>query len=108
NALKFSDTLTYMIALDLSQAYAPWLTQTGTLSANFEFFDNITLDGNNSMGPIPTLTETDLKNDVWILFNFGTSWRWNVFSPNATWIYEPKGNDLRSVSWCSGYPAVDG
>jgi hypothetical protein len=91
NSLKFSDTLTYMIALDLSQAYAPWLTKTGTLSANFEFFDNITLDGNNSMGPLPTTTETDLKNDVWMLFNFGTSWRWNVFAPNATWIYEPKG-----------------
>jgi len=91
NAIKFSDTLTYMIALDLSQAYAPWLTQTGTLSANLEFFDSITLDGNNSMGPLPTTNETDLKHDVWMLFNFGTSWRWNVFSPNATWIYEPKG-----------------
>lgn len=91
NALRYTDTLTYMIALDLDGAYAPWLTKTGTLSANFEFFDTIALDANKSMGPIPTLAETALKNDVWMLFNIGTSWRWNVFAPNLTWIYEPKG-----------------
>ena len=33
-----------MAAVDLDQAYAPWLTSTGNLSANLEVYDDIMMD----------------------------------------------------------------
>ena len=35
----YSDVVKWMAAIDVDQAYAPWLTSTGNLSANFEVFD---------------------------------------------------------------------
>src|SRR3984893_7832542 len=41
---RFSDVVNWMAALDVTNAYAPWLSTTGDLSANLEIFDSITLD----------------------------------------------------------------
>ena len=49
DGVRFTDSLDYMVALDIDQAHAPWLTATGNVSANVEFQDYITLDGANSM-----------------------------------------------------------
>ena len=98
SGVRFTDSLDYMIALDVDQAYAPWLTATGNVSANVEFQDFITLDGANSMiaqeGPYTGGAdegESNVKNDVSMLFNVGTSWLWNDIAPTWTMIYSPKG-----------------
>ena len=43
-AQRYSDVVKWMAAIDLDQAYAPWLTSTGNLSANVEVDDNIIMD----------------------------------------------------------------
>ncbi|HXZ88642.1 MAG TPA: hypothetical protein VEF07_08720, partial [Candidatus Binataceae bacterium] len=91
----YSDLVEWMGAIDLDQAYAPWLTSTGNLSANFEIFDHIVMDNcklcffGNDLG-----NEHQLKNDVSMLFNIGTSWWWNDFAPTWTMIFNPKGRSF--------------
>ncbi|HUN56820.1 MAG TPA: hypothetical protein VMU41_01795 [Candidatus Binataceae bacterium] len=99
--VRYTDTLNYMVALDVDQAYAPWLTATGNLSANIEFQDFITLDGANSMmeafGPYTggaLEPESNIKNNVSTLFNVGTSWLWNDIAPTWTMIFSPKGRSF--------------
>ncbi|MGH7987117.1 MAG: hypothetical protein ACREQX_12635 [Candidatus Binataceae bacterium] len=96
---RFSDTLDGMVAIDLDQAYAPWLTKTGNLSANIEAQDYIVLDYNKSMlwGGSPwggvggTIVQSANKNEVNVLFNIGTSWMWEDVAPTWTMIYNPNG-----------------
>src|SRR5262249_24808327 len=88
---RFSDVVRYMLALDLDQAYAPWLTSTGNLSANVEFFDNIIMDTCQLCYNASAFDSHQVKNQVQILFNFGTSWWWQDFAPTFTTIYDPKG-----------------
>jgi hypothetical protein len=80
---RWWDVVKYMLAIDLDQAYAPWLTTTGNLTANLEV-----LHTNNSKTTFfgNDLQERQLKNDVSVLFNFGTSWRWPDFEPNSAMI----------------------
>ena len=90
-AIRYSDVVKYMLAIDLDQAYAPWLTSTGNLSANLEVEDTINMDDAKTC----TFTALDskcLKNDVSLLFNFGTSWWWSDFAPTWTMIWNPKGD----------------
>jgi Protein of unknown function (DUF1302) len=100
---RFSDVIQDMVALDLDQAYAPWLTTTGNLTANLEFLDYITLDASHDMcEATPTsgaiggggcdVNENVNKHDDFILLNLSTSWWWNAFAPTWTMIYTPKGN----------------
>lgn len=42
---RYTDMASWMLALDLDQAYAPWLTSTGNLSANVEVYDEIDANG---------------------------------------------------------------
>lgn len=99
SGVRFSDTVDMMVALDLDQAYAPWLTATGSLSANIEVQDYITMDANQSMaggvspfgGAAADLTETVNKNEVNALLNVGTSWWWDSVVPEWTMIFNPKG-----------------
>ena len=44
-----SDTLNTLVALDLDQVYAPWLTKTGSLTGNFEFQEITILDASDKM-----------------------------------------------------------
>jgi hypothetical protein len=94
NPVKYSDIVTWMVALDLDGAYSPWLTTTGNLSANLEFLDQINMDTSNDMidGPNGALVnEAVQKNDISMLFNIGTSYWWNAIAPTWTMIYQPKG-----------------
>jgi hypothetical protein len=99
--VRYTDSVNYMLALDVDQAYAPWLTSTGNLTANVEFQDFITLDGANSMmeafGPYTggaLEPESNIKNNVSTLFNIGTSWLWNDVAPTWTMIFSPKGRSF--------------
>ncbi|HKV54995.1 MAG TPA: hypothetical protein VJN94_10155 [Candidatus Binataceae bacterium] len=88
---RWSDVVKWMVAIDLDQAYAPWLTSTGNLSANVEVEDNIIMDNAKFSYVGNDLNEQNLKNDVSVLFNIGTSWWWEDFAPTWTMIYNPKG-----------------
>jgi hypothetical protein len=90
----WSDVLKWMVAVDLDQAYAPWLTETGNLSANLEVFDTIVLNDKKNFGLGNDLNTNQLKNDVDVLFNIGTSWLWNDVAPTWTMIYNPKGRSF--------------
>jgi hypothetical protein len=81
-----------MAALDVTNAYAPWLSTTGDLSANLEIFDSITLDMAKDMDLSDRNTSHLLKNPVQILFNAGTSWYYGDIAPTWTMIYGVKGN----------------
>ncbi|MGH8013387.1 MAG: hypothetical protein ACREQ4_12900 [Candidatus Binataceae bacterium] len=99
NGQKFSDTADFMLAIDLDQAYAPWLTKTGNLSANVEVQDYITLDWDKGVGSGGSpwggvggaLVENEEKNQVNTLLNIGTSWMWEDIAPTWTMIFSPKG-----------------
>src|SRR5579885_1290804 len=99
SSVRFSDTVDMMYAIDISQAYAPWLTRTGNLSMNLEVQDYITMDASQNMitagapfgGVGGDLNESVNKNEVNLLFNVGTSWWWNDIAPTWTMIFNPKG-----------------
>jgi hypothetical protein len=92
-AQRYSDVVKWMAALDLDQAYAPWLTSTGNLTANLELTDVITMDNAKTM-PFNgnDVSEANNKNEVNALLSIGTSWWWGDFEPTWTMIYNPKGN----------------
>ena len=99
STIRYSDTVNTMVALDMDQAYAPWLTSTGNVSANVEVEDYITLDANQSMqgGSAPfggvggAIHENVNKNEVSALFNIGTGFWWEDIQPTWTMIFNPKG-----------------
>jgi len=90
----YSDVVKWMAALDVDQAYAPWLTSTGNLSANFEVFDDITMDNRKTFTVGNAVDSTPTKNDVQILASVGTSWLWSDIAPNFAGIYEVKGRNI--------------
>jgi len=90
----YSDVVKFMAALDVDQAYAPWLTSTGNLTANFEVFDQIIMDNRKSFTIGNALDSTPTKNDVQILASVGTSWMWSDIAPNFAGIYEVKGRNI--------------
>jgi hypothetical protein len=101
DGVRYDDSVNWMLAVDVDQAYAPWLTDTGNLSANIEVMDHIAMDSNGSMteqsapwtggGGEP---EGSLKNNVSALFNIGTSWLWNDVEPAWTMVFSPKGKSF--------------
>jgi hypothetical protein len=98
DGVRYDDSVNWMLAADIDQAYAPWLTDTGNLSANVEVMDHIAMDSNGSMteqsapwtggGGEP---EGSMKNNVSALLNVGTSWLWNDIEPAWTMVFNPKG-----------------
>jgi hypothetical protein len=92
NGQRWSDVTKYMLAIDLDQAYAPWLTSTGNLTANLEYEQTTTLDDCKMCWNGNALDGRLLKNDVDMLFNVGTSWWWADFAPTWTMLWNPKGD----------------
>jgi hypothetical protein len=90
----WSDVVKWMVAIDLDQAYAPWLTKTGNLSANLEVYDSIIMDLKKTYTVGNAVDANPPKNDVSILFNVGTSWWWSDFEPTYTMIFQPKGRNM--------------
>jgi hypothetical protein len=93
-AQRYSDLVNWMAAVDLDQAYAPWLTSTGNLSANVEVDDTIYMDTAKTSSFLGSndVSEHMQKNQLSILLNVGTSWWWSDFAPAWTMIYAPQGN----------------
>jgi hypothetical protein len=90
-AVDYSSTLNTLLALDLSSAYAPWLTETGTLTARLEWNNFCILSPSKSMVYTGSAFHR-YHNDDNILLNVGTSWLWNEFQPTASAIYNPDGS----------------
>jgi hypothetical protein len=88
---RFSDVVNWMAAVDLTNAYAPWLTSTGDLSANLEVFDSIVMDKDKFMPYGTVLDEPIEKNLVSTLLNVGTSFYYGDIAPTWTMIFAPKG-----------------
>jgi hypothetical protein len=91
SGIRYSDVVKWMVALDIDQAYAPWLTTTGNLTAFFEVYDDITMD-NSKLTPVTALdSRRNDKNEVFALASLGTGWFWEDIEPTWTMIYQPKG-----------------
>jgi hypothetical protein len=91
---RYSDVAKWMTAVDVDQAYAPWLTSTGNLTANLEVFDSIILDNRKSTTVGNDVDSRVTKNDVQILASLGTSWLWSDIAPTFSGIYEVKGRNI--------------
>jgi len=91
---SYSDVVKWMGAIDVDQAYAPWLTATGNLSANVEVYDDMVMDLQKTFTVGNDVDSTPTKNDVQILFNAGTSWLWADIAPDFNMIYEVKGKNI--------------
>ncbi|HLW71745.1 MAG TPA: hypothetical protein VKS22_14115 [Candidatus Binataceae bacterium] len=91
SGVRYSDVVKEMVALDIDQAYAPWLTKTGNLTAFFEVFDDITMD-NSKLTPVTALdSKRNDKNEVYALASIGTGYYNEDIEPTWTMIYQPKG-----------------
>ena len=86
-----SDTLNTLVALDLDQVYAPWLTKTGSLTGNFEFQEITILDASDKMLESQGVLTKAHKHEVNLLANLGTSFYWGAIAPTWTTIYNPDG-----------------
>jgi hypothetical protein len=91
---RYSDVVKWMAAIDIDQAYAPWLTSTGNLTANFEVYDDIIMDNQKTTQIGNDVDSAVTKNDVQILGSLGTSWLWSDIAPTFTGIYEVKGRNI--------------
>jgi hypothetical protein len=89
---RFSDVVNWLAALDVTNAYAPWLSSTGDLSANLEVFDSIPLDMAKAMDASDRTAVHILKNPIQILLNAGSSWYYGDIAAAWTMIYGVKGN----------------
>jgi hypothetical protein len=88
----FSDRVNWMVAVDLTNAYAPWLTSTGDLTANFEVFDSIYMDMNKfTFANDRNSASHAIKNPIQLLANAGTSFYYGDIAPTFTTIFAPKG-----------------
>src|SRR5262249_23647836 len=91
---RWSDQVKYMLAIDLDQAYAPWLTSTGNLSANLEMLKTTVMHNCKECYTGNDLNSYQLKNDVSVFFNIGSSGWWADFAPTWTMIWTPKGESF--------------
>ena len=105
-----SDVVLWLMALDLDQAYVPWLTTTGTLTTNLEVQGTTVLSPSAYMQGAASSLNRVYHNDVNILLNVGSSWRWGSIAPTWTMIFNPNGqtweffpNLLLTPTWTSKY-----
>ena len=92
SAIRYSDQVKWMVALDIDQAYAPWLTSTGNLTAFFEVYDLITMNNAKTIPVGALISQQNRKNQVFSLASIGTGWFWEDIEPTWTMIYQPAGN----------------
>ncbi len=91
SSVRYSDLVKWMVALDIDQAYAPWLTSTGNLTAFFEVYDQITMDNSKDTPVGILIDQRNQKNQVYSLASIGTGFFWEDVEPTWTMIYQPAG-----------------
>lgn len=93
SAVIYSSTLNTLLALDIDNVAVPWLSRTGSLTANFEWNNYTILSPNQDM-VYGGYAERWRHNEENLLFSANTSWWWGAIAPTATVIYNPDGNTL--------------
>jgi hypothetical protein len=91
SAVAYSSTLNTLVALDLDDLQAPWLSSTGGLTINLEW-NNYTILSPNKDLVYGGYAERWHHNEENLLFNASTSWWWGAVVPTFTSIYNPDGN----------------
>jgi hypothetical protein len=91
NAVVDKSTVNSLVALDLDGLYTPWLTSTGTLSANLEW-NQYTISGYGKNLVYSFYAERWRHNEEQILFDVNTSWWWGAILPTYAMIWNPSGN----------------
>ena len=91
NAVVDKSTVNSLVALDLDGLYAPWLTSTGTLSANLEW-NQYTISGYGKNLVYGFYAERWRHNEEQILFDVNTSWWWGAVLPTYAMIWNPSGD----------------
>ena len=94
NGQRWSDISKFMLAIDVDQAYAPWLTSTGNLTANFEYVQTTVMDDCKQCWIGNALDGRLLKNSIQVLGSIGTSWWWSDIAPTMTGLFDPKGTSF--------------
>jgi len=91
SAVVYSSTMNTLVALDIDNMAAPWLTRTGTITTNLEWNNFSILSPNKDM-VYGGYAERWRHNEENLLFSANTSWWWGamVLTPSA--IYNPDGN----------------
>jgi len=89
--VTYSSTINSMVALDLDQAYVPWLSETGALTVNLEWQNYSILSPSKKLVYLG-YAEKWRHNEENVLLNIGTSWWWGTFAPTWTSVYNPDGN----------------
>jgi hypothetical protein len=90
-AVTRSSTLNSLVALDIDNIAAPWLTSTGTVTTNLEW-NNYTILSPAKAMVYGGYAERWRHNEESILFSANTSWWWGSVVPALTGIYNPDGN----------------
>ncbi len=91
SAVVYSSTLNTLIALDIDNVAAPWLSRTGPLTVNLEW-NNYTIMSPNADMVYGGYAERWRHNEENMLFSANTSWWWGAIAPTATAIFNPDGN----------------
>ena len=91
NGVVDKNTISTLVALDLDGLYVPWLTKTGTLSANFEW-NNFSIMGYGKNLVYDFYAERWRHNEEQFLLSVNTSWWWGAILPTYTMIWNPSGS----------------
>lgn len=110
SGVQFSSTINTLMALDLDNMYAPWLTSTGTLTTNLEWNNYTIMSPSRYMEYAPLTAQRLRHNEESILLNVSTSWWWQSVTPQWIMVYNPDGNTfllfpnlLLVPPWTSNY-----
>lgn len=91
SSVIYSSTLNTLVAVDVDNLAAPWLTATGTLTTNLEWNNYTILSPNKDM-VYSAYAEHWRHNEENLLFSASTSWWWGAVVPTVAGIYNPDGN----------------
>jgi hypothetical protein len=91
SAVVYSSTINTLCALDIANMAAPWLTRTGTLTANLEWNNYTILSPSKNM-VYGGYAERWRHNEENLLFSANTSWWWGAILLTPSAIYNPDGN----------------
>ena len=92
SGVAFSDTVTWLAALDLDSAYTPWLTTTGNLNVSYELYDQVILSPSKFMLGGGSFFTPAYHNNVSMGLSVSTSWWWGAISPSWFNEYAPEGS----------------
>lgn len=92
SGIKYSGTANTLVALDLDQIYAPWLTSTGgSLTMNFEW-NNYTILSPSRYMEYSSGWEPQRHNEESFIVAASTSWWWQSIAPQWVMVFNPDGN----------------